>query len=228
MTVPHVPWERLPRVMQWRQGEHVSAIGPTGTGKTTLMLGLLPQRRYVCVIGTKPQDSTLESLIRNDGYKRIEQWPPPSTRNRVILWPRISRASDIPATRAVISHALDEAFSEGGWCVCADEVWYLCHRLKLTHLLESYWTQGRSINLSLVSSTQRPAHVPLFLYSQATHLFIWRDSDRRNLDRLREISSGALISTDVRKIVEGLPAHTALYLNTRTGTVATTRAPKRS
>jgi hypothetical protein len=213
--------------MQWQQGEHVSAIGPTGTGKTTLMLGLLPQRRYVCVIGTKKEDPTLDSLIRRDRYKRIGAWPPPITRERVILWPKIQRASDIRAAGVEIGHALDEAFSEGSWTIVADEVWYLCKRLGLTELMETYWTQGRSAKLTLVAATQRPAHVPLFMYSQATHLFVWRDNDKRNLDRLREISSGALISTDVRRIVETLDPHVALYLNTRTGTVCTTKAPRR-
>lgn len=225
---PVVPWDRLRRAMRWQQGEHVSLIGPTGTGKTTAMLGLLDMRRYVVVIGTKPQDRTLSSLIKQDGYKRVYEWPPPVTRNRVVLWPRISRASDISAAAEVIRHALDEAFAEGGWTVASDEVWYLAHKLKLGDLLETYWSQGRSIGLTHVATTQRPAWVPRLMYSSATHLFFWRDNDATNLDAMKNITSGArLNSGDIRKIVSMLEQHEALYVNTRTGDLFRTTAPER-
>jgi len=214
--------------MRWRQGEHVSLIGPTGTGKTTAMLGLLQQRRYVCVLGTKPADETLSSLVqRGGGYKRITAWPPPRVRERVVLWPRVTRASDLPRIAGIMRHALDEAFAEGGWCIAADEVWFLSHKLKLADMLETYWSQGRSIGLTLVATTQRPAWVPRMMYSQATHLFLWRDADRTNLDRIKDITSGALNSGDIRQIVGSLAKHEALYLNTRTGAMARTTAPKR-
>lgn len=226
--IRHVEWSDLRRAMAWRQGEHVSFIGPTGTGKTTAMLGLLDLRRYVCVIGTKPRDETLESLVkRGGGYKRITSWPPPRIRDRVVLWPHVERASDNARIAGVIREALDEAFAEGSWCIAADEIWYLAHKLKLADMLETYWSQGRSIGLSLVATTQRPAWVPRMMYSQATHLFLWKDLDRTNLDRIKDITGGSLNSTDIRKIVGMLERHEALYLNTRTGTMLRTRAPKR-
>lgn len=213
--------------MRWKQGEHVSLIGPTGTGKTTAMLALLNQRKFVCVIGTKPQDDTLSSLIRHDGFKRISEWPPPRIRNRVVLWPSFTRASDLPRIGETIRYALDEAFAEGGWCMSADEIWFLCHKLKLSDMLETYWSQGRSIGLTLVGTTQRPAWVPRMMYSAATHLFLWRDNDLTNLDQIKNITGGSLNSGDVRKIVVSLEQHEALYLNTRTGAMLRTMAPKR-
>lgn len=222
-----VEWDRLKTVARMQQGEHASFIGPTGSGKTTAMLGLLDQRKYVCVIGTKPEDDTLSSLIRHDGYKRISAWPPPTTRSRVILWPKIVRASDNARVADVVRHALDEAFAEGGWTIAADEVWYLSRMLKLPDMLETYWSQGRSIGLTLYGATQRPAWVPRMMYSQATHLMFWRDNDLTNLDQIKNISGGALNSQDIRKIVVSLEPHEALYLNTRTGAMCRTRAPKR-
>lgn len=219
----HVPWETfLPR-MQWRQGEHVSLIGPTGGGKTTLAMSLLAAREYVAVIGCKPDDDVLPGLVRH-GYKRTLELPERGDPPRVLVWPPYRRPADKVNQRRVIAGVLGQAFRSGGWCVAADEVSYLVRRLHLEEYLLDLWEQGRSNRCSLVAATQRPAWVPLALYSQATHLFLWGTRDGRDLARI-----GSLNGADpepVRAVVANLPPFTALYLNTRTGTMVTTMAPR--
>ncbi len=224
--IPRVPWDEFMDGLDWRQGEHVSMIGPTGQGKTTLALALLPRRSYTVVLGTKPRDKTLTSLIRNDGYKRIYQWPPGPTRRRVVLWPVIRRPEDIPHQQEVLDAALRDIYAEGGWCIFVDEVWYLSVFLGMSRLLELFWSQARSLNISFVAATQRPAHVPLMMYSQPTHLFFWKDNDPANLKRLKELGGG-LNSKLVAAAIESLRPFEALYLNTRTGAMAITTAPRR-
>lgn len=224
--IPRVSWDAFLASLDWQQGEHVTLIGHTGSGKTTLALALLPRRSYVVATATKPEDKTMSSLIRRDKYKRIAAWPPGPTRRRVVLWPPINRPSDIPVQRAVFADALGEIYAERGWCVCVDEVWYLSKFLGLGRVLELFWSQGRSIGLSLVAATQRPAYVPLMMYSQATHVFLWRENDPANLKRIRELDGG-LNSSLIQHTVASLPKFECLYLNTRTGHMCITRAPKR-
>src|SRR5690242_7261177 len=79
MTVPDVvPWDQfLATRFLWRQGEHVSLIGRTGGGKSTLALAITPKRKYVAVLGTKPRDSTLSGLLKNgEGWRRMPTWNP--------------------------------------------------------------------------------------------------------------------------------------------------------
>jgi energy-coupling factor transporter ATP-binding protein EcfA2 len=227
--IERLPWAEAVPAMSWRQGEHVSLIGPTGTGKSTAMLGLLPQRQYVNVIGTKVRDETLNVLIDRQGYTRIREWPPPPRgprkEQRIILWPDFRRPEDQAIQRYEIDRGLREMFTEGGWCVAVDEAFYLCKILGLTALLEMYWTQGRSMGLSLVASTQRPAHVPLWMYDQASHLLLWRDNDPANLQRIGGFGGG-LDPAVVRGVVKTLPLHDCLYINTRTGAMFITRAEK--
>jgi hypothetical protein len=233
--VERVAWDDFLAAFDWEQGEHVSLIGPTGGGKTTLALQILERRAYVLVLASKPQDATLAGLVKKKGYQRIKRWPPPLSRapfvngrpawQRVLLWPTYRKMSDIPAQREAFVHALHEAFAQGAWCVFADDLNKLCEQLKLDGALKPYWTDGRSVKLSLVASAQRPAWVPLYLYSQATHLFFWRTTDARDLKTI-----GGLNGADdklVRHIVSRLPKHDVLYVNTRTGHMAVTKAERR-
>jgi len=63
--------------------------------------------------------------------------------------------------------------------------------------------------------TQRPAFIPLAFYDQATHLFVWRDNDRRNRQRLGELAGNA--SAVVQREVAGLARREVLYLHKDTG-----------
>lgn len=191
-----------------------------------LATGLLPLRDYVCALGTKPVDDSMTNLIRNGGYRRIKEWPPPPIAGRksqrIALWPDFRRPSDMPNQQMVIDHAIREMFTSGGWTIFADELWYLCNMLNMTKLFQVLWTQGRSIGVTVVGGSQRPSHIPLLAYDQATHLFFFRDNDVTNLRRI-----GGLGGIDGRLIwdtVARLPKHHALYLNTRDGEMMTTMA----
>lgn len=219
-----VPWKAfLSDDFDWRQGEHVSLIGPTGTGKTTLGLAILPRRRYVVVVATKPRDAALDRLIGH-GYRALARWPEhidTEAGARILLKPRMRGPADVANQRKVIGDALQAMFRAGGWTIFIDELRYVSGNLRLRPILELIWLQGRSLNLSLVGGTQRPAHVPLEMYDQATHLFFWRDNDRRNLERISGL--GGIDADEVRDQVANLDRHATLYVNTRTGDLIVTR-----
>lgn len=206
---------------EWRQGEHVSIIGPTGTGKTTLELELLKIRRYVVFIATKPADEKISSLER-EGYTRIDAWPkyPPEEVDRWLLWPKGSGSMSGESKarqRAVVHDALRRIFEgpkggkPGRWCVCIDEARYVADTkyLGLASDINQLLIQGRSVFVSMVLGFQRPSWVPQEAYDQPSHLFIAGDNDRRNVNRFREIGGvdGAKVAATIRQLGQFEWAH---------------------
>lgn len=235
--IPVLRWSQFMAAFDWQLGEHVSIIGPTGTGKSYLGRQLLVRRDFVVTLGTKRRDDTLDDYLKLDGFTRVESWPPkrpvsdllrgvrrePGWENRVALWPTYT--GDVAATRQRMRDEFVKCFSDvlftGNRCVDVDEMYYLCAILGLKEYAEEIWTQGRSSGISLLAKTQRPAWVPLFMYDQPIHLFFFADNDETNLRRVGGL--GGLSARMVRETVASLPKHTCLYVNTREGHMAVTR-----
>lgn len=229
-SVERIEWATfLAERFVWEQGQHVTMIGPTGSGKTTLALAILEQRSYVIAFATKPKDRTMDALVRSAGWRLVRTWAKmpaviPAT-YRAVFWPKFTTPADQPAQAYEIGQAMNGAFVQGGWCLFIDELWYMDHVLGLRRMIEALWTQGRSIDLSIVAGTQRPAHVSLLAYDQATHCFFWRDNDERNLKRISGLNG--LNARLIQSTVATLGHHEVLYVNTRTGAMVVTKAPQR-
>jgi len=202
----------------WRQGEHVSIIGPTGCGKTTLESRMLDIRDSVVVFVTKIHDDTISRDF--PGYERIEKWPPPRTwMNKVLLWPRPEGTirDTYRQQRVVFKDALDKIFRERNWCVVFDEQHYTCKQLGLEVENAMLLQQGRSSGLSVVNGTQRPSWVPVVTYSSATHAMIWRTTYRDDLRRLSEL--GGVDMRELNANLLRLGKHDFIYVNTRKGDI---------
>jgi hypothetical protein len=197
----------------WNQGEHVTILGHTGSGKTTVAFEVLPIRQFVLMLATKPKDKLI-TASKEQGYHFAKEWPIDfRLYPKNVLWPKIARIEDIRTQQAVFGQCLHDVYSSGGWCLYMDEVRYLTETLKLKKLLEIMWLQGRSNDISIVATSQRPAWIPLEAYQSADHLFMFRESDMRNLQRLREI--GGVDRDRLAYDLQRIPKHDCIYVNTR-------------
>lgn len=223
---PRIPWDKFSRrTLQWKPGEHFGLIGPTGQGKTTMLFNLLPLHPYVVVFATKPRDKSMDGLIRQ-GYLKMDKWAPrdPAQFPRRVLWPDASRLDSKTKQRAVFGAAFDEIYREGGWTVALDEMWYMSQVLKMDEDIKTYLLQARSLGISLLMATQRPAWVPREMYTASTHLMFWRVNDETDLSAISGI--GARSSQLIRETVMNLDPFQCLYVNTRTGFMCRTRCPE--
>lgn len=212
----------------------MTLVGPTSSGKTHLALTLALLRPYSLVIATKRRDPLLESLgwhrVTNlreqvvwDGDRRHPMEP------RIIYWPQpaaqSAQARQAEQARA-IREALNWADETGGWALVLDETMWVSRTLGLERELESLWFQGRTQGVSVISAAQRPSHVPLLAFSQASYIGLWQTSDRRDLERLREIASGFPKET-IEETVKTLDwqAHELLWIDVRRRELARVSAP---
>jgi hypothetical protein len=143
---------------------------------------------------------------------------------RVVFWPRVEAMADQWEQERAVAAMLENIYETGGWTVYLDEVRYISEPsyLGLRSHVQLLWTQGRTLGVTVVAGSQRPAWVPLEAFSQADHLFFWRESDDANLKRVASIAG--VRSREIRELVPQLPEHHALYVNTATGAMVRTLA----
>lgn len=212
LPTPFLEWEDFQNRVKWEQGEHVTMIGHTGGGKTTLLQRWVRRRGFVVFFAVKSEDSSMTKLVKA-GYKKQTVFNG-KAQTHIVLWPNVKTDADMEHQYYVFRDAINETIGEGGWTLVFDEVSYMSDMLGMTRQLKWALQQGRSSHNSVVAATQRPAFIPLAFYDQATHLFFWAENDEANLKRIRGIAgrAGRIVAEEVSL----LRSREVLYLNTRT------------
>lgn len=216
----------------YNAGEHVTFIGYTQSGKTTLAFELLDEvtskELQAVVLVMKPKDKVPDTWKKKLKYRRIRDWPPtnasPNYPNRLrprgwVLWPKLGDIDeDDVILRRVFRHALKENYSIAahkrapGRIIFADEIVGLDKELGLDRELKAIYMRGSGMGVGMWAATQRPFEAPLFCYNAARHLFLHHDTDRRNIDRYRQIGGGFDPDKIQHITMNVLEEHQFLYL----------------
>lgn len=207
--VTNMQLARLGRV--WEQGEHILVSGPTKSGKTTLARRIIDIRLrregHVVVFCMKTlPDPTIITDYKD--FDRWQKWKRHTSKDdkKILLWPDVSKAKGnrkaiLEIQLEVFQEAIDRINSIGHWTVQVDEGLYMTSRefLNMSGDLAMGNAIGRSGNLTYVTLTQRPSHIPLIVYGSASHAFIGRTREATDQKRLSELGpkegSRALAST---------------------------------
>ncbi len=210
------------RFFRYESGEHVTVVGPTGCGKSWLVFELLkvtatPKRPAVYLV-KKPRDSLITSNGKKLGFRTIRNWPPtpsiwhPRKPPGWLLWPktRFDQKVDRPHKGGIFAKALMDSYKTGDRIVVADDGYGLSELLSLREDLIEMWTEARSMDAGLWTMFQKPSHVPLWAYSQAEHLFLFKDPDKRARERFAEI--GGLDPDLIKDSVMNLEKHQCVYI----------------
>jgi energy-coupling factor transporter ATP-binding protein EcfA2 len=200
-----------------RQGEHVAGVGPTGCGKSTVLLqvaALVGSRRgrdqrpaRVTILGTKRRDDTLSKFIARTDFQVIKAWPPAYGQEHAVVWPRgLPPSKRAERHRVIFRPLLDTIHAEGGQTVEIDEEAYFEQPepqggLGLAGTMDTYWSEARSSKLTLIAGTQRPRNVSRLMWSEPSWLIIFPPEDADDLKRVAELSGR---KDDVLEIVPRL------------------------
>lgn len=191
----------------WKQGEHVILVGDTGSGKTYLESKLLPLRKHVIVLRTKPDDIKFTDFRKVTSVFKIGAFPFNNAGQEITKYLLVPKYED---QRREAARLFETAWLEGGWTVAVDETYYATNILKLESYINKLLTQGRSKRITVVAGMQRPAWVSRFALSQCTHAFIFR-MEGRDLTALSQALSPAIVEP-----VANLTGHDFIYFNRAT------------
>jgi hypothetical protein len=231
---PFVPWERFIREFEWKRGEHLTTIGPTGSGKTVLNRQLLRLRAQVVVLGVKQRDPELYGPFQKEGYELRRtfdaDWIFDDEEPDLILFvPQTTKQRATERRKELgerFRQALADIYQEGYWCVYCDDVSYLASQLGVTPELEELWLLGRSEGVTLVASSQEPVNIPVMAYGMATHLFLFNNPDVYRARRMAELTG---VNREIaQETILSLPPHEFLYINKNTKQLLRSKVTRKS
>lgn len=222
--------ERFPRdefiAERWdyRTDEHVSWIGVTGSGKTTMMRQLLAvtatPRHPAVVLAVKPRDANMRKLAKEANLKTVTAWPPVSVGlgqkpNGYVHWPKHTFDPDVDDERhrRQFRRSILDSYKRGKRILVFDEALSITSDLRLSREAVTVWSKGRAMECGLWAGTQKPTHVPLWMYSQAQHIFLANDPDMRARKRLSEI--GGIDPRLIISCMSCLAPYEWVYVRTR-------------
>jgi hypothetical protein len=247
LAAPFVAWPELFSYLrrEFRQGDHVAIIGPTGTGKTHLALEVAELRAYVIVVACKPDDPLIDDAVSR-GYWLVPtdelEIPYSDGRpihRRVIYWPRLSARArrKIPKHRVMavekahqkprVGSAIGYVRNEKHWALVIDEGTWVCRDLNLQRDVDSALFQFRSLDASVIVLGQRPSWMGRYVLSSPTHLFLFNTNDGDDRKALGDVSG---VDTKlVADVVASLDHERFefLYLDTRRRRMFRSIAPPR-
>lgn len=209
---------------RYRPGEHVTILGPTDCGKTTLGFQLLARsirpKLPAIVFAMKPRDATVKTWAKALRFRTVRSWPPmpsiwtPGVNNPPgwVLWPKhtFEPERDDYNHYVLFRSAIINSYKKGNRILFCDETYGLTAELKLERPLVTVWSRGRSMGTGLWAASQKPSHIPLWAYNQAQHLFLYYDPDKRSRERFAEI--GGIDPKAVEAAVMSLKPHQCLYI----------------
>lgn len=183
--------------LSWDQGEHILVSGGTGSGKTRLARSLIEQRikrggHVVILFGKMQPDDTIAEFYSD--FKRWKTWKksPHVTENKILLWPAVE-GKDVEEAARIMHEVFKEALHEigrvGNWTIVIDDGLFITSSafLRLGQTVAMMHMLVRSARGTLLTLVQRPAHVPVTIYSNITHAFVARASERNDVMRLADL-----------------------------------------
>lgn len=199
-VIDRVPWSELgPEfTAEWgrprgkTQPEHLEILGPTGSGKSHVLVDVLLERvrrrASSCVfIATKQADATVGKL----GWPVVDTWRGVEKHDQVVFWPRTKLIGQ--ERKRYQAGRIEELLGrlwqpDANTVVVFDEFSYIEGlNSELKSLLMQYLREGRSHGLTSVMGKQRVQGVQRDMHSESDWKLAFRMNDLDDNERLAQL-----------------------------------------
>lgn len=177
--------EQVQEYQRIRSGIHVSMIGTTRGGKTTLATGNGDRNRGLL---RHFEDALILDTTGDPGS--ISEYGKPLNRVGAIHGHRRLTVTDMTTkSKEKVHKAIQKAVRQGHIAIYADEVRQLADKkyFGLGPTLDYLWLFTAKKGVSLIGGTQAPLFVPGAFYDQAKMHFLFHIRDEYRMKRLAEI-----------------------------------------
>lgn len=174
----------LPNEFRWpRPDEHMAVLGCTGSGKTTLAMHVLSiapfdQMPYVAI-----------DLKGDDLIGQIDRIKEIGLNERIPTEPGLYVIRPLPSQGAEIEAWLAKVWSAGRTGLYVDEAYLMPDKQWLRNIL----AQGRSLRIPVIAASQRPVEIPRSIFSEASHISVFRLNDRRDKKTVGEFTPPGML-----------------------------------
>ena len=169
---------RLPRT-----DEHTAILGCTGSGKTTLAAWVLSnapfdQMPYVAI--DYKNDELLAKISRLKEIDLDETIPDK---------PGLYVIRPLPSEADEVEKWLWKVWERGRTGLYIDEAYLLPNKEAIKNIL----AQGRSLRIPVIAASQRPVDVPRSIFTEASHIAVFRLNDRRDKKTVAEFTPDGML-----------------------------------
>lgn len=199
-AIERVPWSVIGPdfIASWGQPrgkmmpEHLEILGPTGSGKSYLLVDILKERARrrkssIIYIVTKQADDTVEQL----DWPVVDTWREVTQHDQCVYWPTTSKLGS--ERKAFQTEKVEELINRlwrknANTIIVFDEFVYVEELSpELKELLAMLLREGRSHGLTVVGGKQRVQGVQRNFHSETDWKIAFRMNDRQDNERLAEL-----------------------------------------
>lgn len=169
---------RWPRI-----DEHTAILGCNGSGKTTLAMFVLSRAPFdkmpfICI--DMKGDELMHSI---SGLKEI------GLNEKIPTHPGLYVVRPLPSDKDAINEWLWKVWAQERTGLYADEAYLLPDQDAITNIL----AQGRSKKIPCIFASQRPVTIPRSIFSESSHIAVFRLNDRRDKKTVAEFTPPGMI-----------------------------------